>query len=159
VYIRKEDADAAIEASGKNEQVKKVFWTVFVAMAGLVQARVVGRVTAQQVVGLITGMGVWEEKAIPRFPLSHSLSKIQKPFVKIILPCFPVVWGPVWLTMEDRSGFFGQSQKDTGFQPIRNKMQFFSELATSLTANQLYKSLKNDDKRWRLIVKIGGFIG
>jgi hypothetical protein len=26
--------------------------------------------------------------------------------------------------------FFGQSQKDAGLQPIRNKMQFFSELAT-----------------------------
>jgi hypothetical protein len=47
-----------IEAFGKNEQVKKVFWTLFVAMAGLVLARVVDLVTAQQVVGIITGMGV-----------------------------------------------------------------------------------------------------
>ena len=54
----KADADAAIEAFGKNEQVKKVFWTLFVAMAGLVLARVVDPVTAQQVVGIITGMGV-----------------------------------------------------------------------------------------------------
>jgi hypothetical protein len=54
----KADADAAIEAFGKNEQVKKVFWTLFVAMAGLVLARVVDPVTAQQVVGMITGMGV-----------------------------------------------------------------------------------------------------
>ena len=53
----KADADAAIEAFGKNEQVKRVFWTLFVAMAGLVLARVVDPVTAQQVVGLITGMG------------------------------------------------------------------------------------------------------
>jgi hypothetical protein len=51
------DADAAIEAFGKNEQVKRVFWTLFVAMAGLVLARVVDLVTAQQVVGMITGMG------------------------------------------------------------------------------------------------------
>lgn len=36
----KADADAAIEAFGKNEQVKRVFWTLFVAMAGLVLARV-----------------------------------------------------------------------------------------------------------------------
>ena len=43
---------------GKNEQVKKVFWTVFVAMAGLVLARAVDPVTAQQLVGIITGMGV-----------------------------------------------------------------------------------------------------
>jgi hypothetical protein len=53
----KADADAAIEAFGKNEQVKRVFWTLFVAMAGLVLARVVDPVTARQVVGLITGMG------------------------------------------------------------------------------------------------------
>ena len=52
------DADAVIDAFGKNEQVKKVFWTLFVAMAGLVLTRVVDPVTAQQVVGIITGMGV-----------------------------------------------------------------------------------------------------
>jgi len=45
------------DTSGINEQVKKVFWTLFVAMAGLVLARVVDLVTAQQVVGIITGMG------------------------------------------------------------------------------------------------------
>jgi hypothetical protein len=54
----KADADAAIEAFGKNEQMKRVFWTLFVAMAGLVLARVVDPVTAQQVVGIITGLGV-----------------------------------------------------------------------------------------------------
>jgi hypothetical protein len=53
----KVDADAAIEAFGKNEQVNRVFWTLFVAMAGLVLARVVDPVTAQQVVGMITGIG------------------------------------------------------------------------------------------------------
>ena len=53
----KADADAAIEAFGKNEQVKRVFWTLFVVMAGLVLTRVVDPVTAQQVVGIITGMG------------------------------------------------------------------------------------------------------
>ena len=52
------DADAAIEAFGKNEQVKRVFWTLFVAMAGLVLARVVDPVTAQQVVEIIPGRGV-----------------------------------------------------------------------------------------------------
>jgi hypothetical protein len=46
-----------IEAFGKNEQVKKVFWTLFIAMAGLVLARVVDPATAQQVVALFTGMG------------------------------------------------------------------------------------------------------
>ena len=54
----KADANAVIEAFGKNEQVKKVFWTLFVAMAGLVLARVLDPVTAQQVVGIITGSGV-----------------------------------------------------------------------------------------------------
>jgi len=53
----KVDADAAIGAFGKNEQVKRVFWTLFVAMGGLVLTRVVDPVTAQQVVGMITGMG------------------------------------------------------------------------------------------------------
>jgi hypothetical protein len=54
----KTDADAAIDTFGKNEQVKRVFWTFFVAMAGLVLARVVDPVTARQVVGMITGMGM-----------------------------------------------------------------------------------------------------
>jgi hypothetical protein len=40
---------------GKNEQAKKVFWTVFVAMAGLVVTRVMDPATAQQIVGIITG--------------------------------------------------------------------------------------------------------
>lgn len=32
---------------GKNEQVKKVFWTLFISMARLVQARVVDPVTVR----------------------------------------------------------------------------------------------------------------
>jgi hypothetical protein len=56
-HFMKADTDTVIDAFGKNEQVKKVFWTLFVAMAGLVLARVVDPVTAQQVVGMITGMG------------------------------------------------------------------------------------------------------
>ena len=52
------DVDAAIKTFGKNEQVKKVFWTMFVSMAGLVLARVLDPATAQQVVGVITGMEV-----------------------------------------------------------------------------------------------------
>jgi hypothetical protein len=43
----KADTDAAIEAFGKNEQVRKFFWTLFIAMAGLVQARVMDPATAQ----------------------------------------------------------------------------------------------------------------
>jgi len=45
-------SDAVIDAFGKNEQVKKVFWTLFVTMAGLVLARGVDPMTAQQVVGM-----------------------------------------------------------------------------------------------------------
>jgi hypothetical protein len=53
----KVDPEVVIEAFGKNEQVKKVFWTVFVAMGGLMMARVVDPVTAQQIVRAIVGMG------------------------------------------------------------------------------------------------------
>ena len=52
------DTNSVINAFGKNEQVKKVFWTLFFAMAGLVLARVVDPVTAQQVIGIITGSGI-----------------------------------------------------------------------------------------------------
>ena len=53
----KADTDAAIEAFGKNEHVKNVFWTLFAAMAGLVLVQVVDPATAQQIVGMIMGMG------------------------------------------------------------------------------------------------------
>jgi len=52
----KADTDAVIDAFGKNEQIKKVFWTMFIAMVGVVVARVVDPVTAQQVMGMIMGM-------------------------------------------------------------------------------------------------------
>lgn len=42
----------------KNNQTKKIFWTLFVAMAGLVLTRVVDPVTAQQVVGIVAGKGI-----------------------------------------------------------------------------------------------------
>ena len=50
----KADADSVIDAFGKNEQVKTVFWALFAAMAGLVLAQVVDPVTAQQIISLIT---------------------------------------------------------------------------------------------------------
>jgi hypothetical protein len=53
----KADAEAVIDAFGKNEQVKKVFWSLFAVMSGLVMARVVDPVTAQQIVGILTGTG------------------------------------------------------------------------------------------------------
>jgi hypothetical protein len=56
-WAMKADADAVITAFGKNEQTKKVFWAVFAAVAGMVLARILDPATAQQLVGLITGMG------------------------------------------------------------------------------------------------------
>jgi hypothetical protein len=56
-YAMRVDTDAVLDAFGKNEQVKRLFWTGFVATDGLVLARVVDPVTAQQVVGMITGRG------------------------------------------------------------------------------------------------------
>ncbi|AGB02243.1 hypothetical protein [Methanoregula formicica] len=47
----KADTDSAIEAFGKNEQVKKVFWTLFISMAGQILAQVLDPVTAQQMSG------------------------------------------------------------------------------------------------------------
>jgi hypothetical protein len=54
----KADAEAVIDTFGKNGQVKKVFWTVFTVMAGLVLARIIDPATARQVVLAMTGMGV-----------------------------------------------------------------------------------------------------
>ena len=56
-WAMKADADAVIGMFGRNEHVKKVFWALFVAMTGLVLARVLDPVTAQQIVGMITGAG------------------------------------------------------------------------------------------------------
>jgi hypothetical protein len=52
----KVDTDAVIEAFGKNEQIKKVFWTLFMALAGLVLAEVIDPVMAQQIVGVLGGL-------------------------------------------------------------------------------------------------------
>ncbi len=51
------DVDIVIDAFGKNEQVKKVFWSLFVVMAGLVLAKVLDPVSVQQVVGVIGSSG------------------------------------------------------------------------------------------------------
>ena len=54
-YAMKADTDAVIGQFGKNEQVKKVFWALFIATAGLVLAEVVDPVTAQTILAAITG--------------------------------------------------------------------------------------------------------
>jgi len=50
------DTDTIIQLFGKNEQIKKVFWSVFIVLAGFVLAQVVDPVTAQQIIGIITGI-------------------------------------------------------------------------------------------------------
>jgi hypothetical protein len=50
----------AIDAFGKNEQIRKVFRALLFAMAGLVLARVIDPETARQVMGIVTGMGWWK---------------------------------------------------------------------------------------------------
>ena len=52
----KVDTDAVLEAFGKNEQVRKVFWTFFIATAGLVLAQVVDPAAAEKIVGMIAGI-------------------------------------------------------------------------------------------------------
>ena len=54
----KADVKVVIDTFGKNGQVKKVFWAVFTAMAGLVVARIIDPATARQVVLALTGIGV-----------------------------------------------------------------------------------------------------
>ncbi len=55
LWAMRADVDAAIDAFGKNEHVRKVFWAAFVAVAGLVLARIVDPATAQEIVRAIAG--------------------------------------------------------------------------------------------------------
>ena len=55
-YAMKADTDAVLDAFGKNEQTKKVFWTLFLATAGLVLAQVVDPVTAQKMAEILAGL-------------------------------------------------------------------------------------------------------
>jgi hypothetical protein len=53
----KADTDAAIEAFGKNEQVKKVFWSIFAALAGIVLAEIVDPAIAHKIMETLVAMG------------------------------------------------------------------------------------------------------
>jgi hypothetical protein len=53
----KTDTETIVNVFGTNEQFRKVFWTVFIALAGLVLAQVVDPATAQEILRLITGSG------------------------------------------------------------------------------------------------------
>jgi hypothetical protein len=50
------DTGAVILAFGKNEQIKKVFWTVFLALAGLVFAQVAEPGAVEQVLAVLAGI-------------------------------------------------------------------------------------------------------
>ncbi len=55
-YATHADTGAVIVAFGKNEQIKKVFWTVFFALASLVLAQVAGPETVEQVLAVLAGI-------------------------------------------------------------------------------------------------------
>ena len=55
-YAMKTDTETILDVFGKNEQIRKVFWTVFVALAGLVLAQVVDPVTAQEILRLLASL-------------------------------------------------------------------------------------------------------
>ncbi len=54
----KADIYSVIETFGKNEQVKRVFWAVFVAVAGIVLAKILDPIAAQGIISAITGTSV-----------------------------------------------------------------------------------------------------
>jgi hypothetical protein len=51
------DTDTIILLFGKNERAKKVFWSVFIVLAGFVLAQIVDPGTAQAVLRVLTGTG------------------------------------------------------------------------------------------------------
>ena len=57
-YGMKADTESVIEAFGKNEHFRKVFWSVFVAVAGVVLAQVVEPVSdLEQDEEILSGTG------------------------------------------------------------------------------------------------------
>lgn len=51
------DTETILAIFGKNEQGQKVFWAVFMALAGLVLAQIADPATAQEILRLIAGTG------------------------------------------------------------------------------------------------------
>jgi hypothetical protein len=54
-YAMKADTDAVLDAFGKNEHTKKVFWALFAVTAGIVLAQVMDPATTQAILAAITG--------------------------------------------------------------------------------------------------------
>jgi len=52
----KVETDGVLEAFGKNDQVKKVFWTFFAATAALVLAEMLDPVAAEKMVSDLAGL-------------------------------------------------------------------------------------------------------
>ncbi|MDD1693183.1 MAG: hypothetical protein LUQ71_00515, partial [Methanoregula sp.] len=55
-YAMKADTDAVLDAFGKNEQIRKVFWTLFLGVTGLVLAEIADPAAAEQIVETLTGI-------------------------------------------------------------------------------------------------------
>jgi len=55
-YAMDVDTDAVLDAFGKNEQVRKVFWTLFITTAGIVLVQMVDPVTAQKITEILAGI-------------------------------------------------------------------------------------------------------
>jgi hypothetical protein len=56
-WLRGTDIDPVLKAFGKNEQTRKVFWSVFLAVAGLMLAQVVDPPVAGRIIAALTGTG------------------------------------------------------------------------------------------------------
>lgn len=64
----KADTEVLGETPGKNEQIRKVFWSFFLAVAGLVLAEIVDPVTAEKNVAALPGIvpkGNYRQGATP----------------------------------------------------------------------------------------------
>ena len=52
------DTETIAGLFGKNEQIRKVFWSIFVVLAGFVLAQTVDPATARQIIAILTGITV-----------------------------------------------------------------------------------------------------
>jgi hypothetical protein len=52
----KTDTETILNLFGKNEQFRKIFWSVFIILAGFILAQVVDPATAQEILRLLTGI-------------------------------------------------------------------------------------------------------
>ncbi len=55
-YAMKADTDAVLDAFGRNEQTRRVFWALFAATAGLVLAQVFDPAAAQKFTEILAGI-------------------------------------------------------------------------------------------------------